>query len=166
MSRLFLKSRYPLFFTRSPVLRFSLRRHAIWLLPFSAGLSLYVVPSNPSHSSLPPTIFSSPNLIPSPNNPLCSPSESLRSTIITFLLDNIWEPILTAKRFIYLFVLFVPVIFSSPMLLIGTPQKRFKGDRWGAVWWYAFLVRTMQSAGPTFIKVPHLFLYPPFPSTN
>ena len=42
------------------------------------------------------------------------------------------------------------------MLLIGIPQKRLKGDRWGAIWWYAFLVRTMQSAGPTFIKVPFL----------
>ena len=152
MSRLFFRSRYPLFFTRSPVTRFSLRRHAIWLLPFSAGVYLYVTPRNPQ----PSFPLSSPKLIPSPVPSIFSPSEShrsIRSTILTFLLDNIWEPLLTAKRFIYLFVLFVPVIISSPMLLVGIPQKRLKGDRWGAIWWYAFLVRTMQSAGPTFIKV-------------
>lgn len=165
MSSLCFRSRYPLFFTRSPVTRFSLRRHAIWLLPFSAGISLYVAPWNPP-PKLPPTLFSSPNLIPSPIPTIFSPSEShrsMRSTILTFLVDNIWEPLLTAKRFIYLFVLFVPVIISTPMLLIGKPHKRFKGDRWGAIWWYAFLVRTMESAGPTFIKVPFSFPIIPTP---
>jgi aarF domain-containing kinase len=52
-----------------------------------------------------------------------------------------------------LFILFLPVIISSPMLLIGVPEKRLKGDRWGALWWYELLVGKMESAGPTFIKV-------------
>lgn len=67
--------------------------------------------------------------------------------------DKIWEPILTAKRFVYLFFLFMPVILTSPILLVGKPEKRLRGDRWGAVWWYGYLVSKMEAAGPTFIKV-------------
>jgi aarF domain-containing kinase len=54
---------------------------------------------------------------------------------------------------VYLFILFMPAIISSPMLLVGAPEKKYGGDRWGAVWWYDFLVRKMAAAGPTFIKV-------------
>jgi len=32
-----------------------------------------------------------------------------------------------------------------------------EGERWGAVWWYGFLVHQMQKAGPTFIKVCVVF---------
>lgn len=39
------------------------------------------------------------------------------------------------------------------MLLVGKPTKKDKGDRWGAIWWYDFLVHQMESAGPTFIKL-------------
>ncbi|KAG5730706.1 hypothetical protein E4T56_gene7719, partial [Termitomyces sp. T112] len=39
------------------------------------------------------------------------------------------------------------------MLLIGKPKKKYRGDRWGAVWWYGFLVGRMEAAGPTFIKL-------------
>ncbi|PIL31793.1 hypothetical protein GSI_06497 [Ganoderma sinense ZZ0214-1] len=39
------------------------------------------------------------------------------------------------------------------MLLIGQPETKLGGDRWGAVWWYGFLTRQMQLAGPTFIKL-------------
>ena len=60
-----------------------------------------------------------------------------------------------------LFVLFIPVIFTSPIILVGPPSKEYKGDRWGAVWWYGYLVQQMEAAGPTFIKVS-LF----FPSTT
>ncbi|KAF9460096.1 hypothetical protein BDZ94DRAFT_1223550 [Collybia nuda] len=154
---------FPPFFTRTPVLRFSLTRNALWLLPLAGGLTLYFAPKN---KSLFPSVFSSPVLIPCPSptppptHPLAptifSPSESDRSLlakILALLRDRIWEPILTAKRFIYLFALFIPVVVSSPMLLIGKPEKRYAGDRWGAVWWYGFLVRKMQAAGPTFIKL-------------
>jgi len=71
----------------------------------------------------------------------------------TTLIQHVWEYILTAKRFIYLFFLFVPVLVSSPILLVGKPQKSLRGDRWGAVWWYGLLVSRMEAAGPTFIKV-------------
>ncbi|KAG6840911.1 hypothetical protein C0991_003253 [Blastosporella zonata] len=73
--------------------------------------------------------------------------------IRTFLRNKILEPLLTAKRFIYLFALFIPVILCSPMILIGKPQKKYRGDRWGAMWWYGFLVGRMEAAGPTFIKL-------------
>ncbi|PSS05440.1 hypothetical protein PHLCEN_2v3820 [Hermanssonia centrifuga] len=85
-----------------------------------------------------------------------SPAEldrSMLSRIVSLLRDNIWEPILTARRFIHLLVLFLPVFVSAPMLLVGTPEPRLGGDRWGAVWWYGFLTTQMQRAGPTFIKL-------------
>ncbi|KAF8973667.1 hypothetical protein BDZ97DRAFT_384409 [Flammula alnicola] len=130
----------------------SIRRHALWAVPLSTGLSLYVLPRPSSHASL----LSSPALIPCPppiRPTIFSPYEpdrSLSAAIRALLHDRIWEPILTAKRFIYLFFLFAPVILSSPMLLVGSPAK---GDRWGAVWWYGLLVSRMEAAGPTFIKL-------------
>ncbi|EDR15791.1 uncharacterized protein LACBIDRAFT_187260 [Laccaria bicolor S238N-H82] len=139
----------------SPIPRF--RRSIFWAIPIAAGITLYLIPR---HNSQIPTIFSSPTIIPCPptnlNPTIFSPSESHRSLItriLDILRDTIWEPLLTAKRFIYLFALFLPVIVSSPMLLVGKPKKKYKGDRWGAIWWYGFLVHQMESAGPTFIKL-------------
>jgi hypothetical protein len=66
------------------------------------------------------------------------------------VVGRVWEYVLTAKRFIYLLFLFIPVLISSPMLLVG---KSYRADRWGAIWWYGLLVSRMESAGPTFIKV-------------
>ncbi|KAH9044525.1 ABC1-domain-containing protein [Lactarius pseudohatsudake] len=57
------------------------------------------------------------------------------------------------QKIIHLFFLFAPIILSSPMLLVGSPEERFQGDRWGAVWWYDYLVVQMDRAGPTFIKL-------------
>ncbi|KAF8078870.1 hypothetical protein FPV67DRAFT_1466723 [Lyophyllum atratum] len=162
-------TRHASIWTRHPSFsysRWSTHRKALWLIPLAGGLTLYFAPRP---KSLFPTIFSSPTLIPcpspSPNPPagktainptIFSPSESDRSItarIRAFLRDNVWEPILTAKRFIYLFALFIPVIICSPMLLVGEPQKKYRGDRWGAVWWYELLVSKMEAAGPTFIKL-------------
>ncbi|KAH9858023.1 ABC1-domain-containing protein [Lenzites betulinus] len=87
---------------------------------------------------------------------IMSPSESDRSLlrrIITFFRDRLIEPILTAKRFVYLCCIFVPVLLAAPMLLVGQPETKLGGDRWGAVWWYGFLTSQMQCAGPTFIKL-------------
>ena len=154
---------YPHFFMPSPIPRFNLgRRSLLWAIPIAAGITLYLIPR---HNSQIPAIFSSPTIIPclpSNLNPtIFSPSESHRSLttrILDILRDTIWEPLLTAKRFIYLFALFLPVIVSSPMLLVGKPKKKYKGDRWGAIWWYGFLVHQMESAGPTFIKVSTFLL--------
>lgn len=80
---------------------------------------------------------------------------TLLSRVVRFLRDNIWEPILTARRFIHLFFIFVPVIVTSPAMLCGKPLQRYSRERSGAIWWYDFLVYALQKAGPTFIKVRH-----------
>ena len=137
--------------------RFS--RHPLWLIPVAGGLFLCFKPSTNDHF---PSILSDPSIIPCPpahnviTPTIFSPSEIHRSIprrILLFLRNRIWEPILTAKRFVHLLFLFIPVVICSPTLLLGKPEKRFKGDRWGAVWWYGLLVKQMAAAGPTFIKV-------------
>jgi len=162
----------------SPFPRILFRRPAFWLLPVLGvgGVSVYLYPNpQPILSQL----VSSSALIPCPSHEsptshdtlILSPSEhtlSLSDRLRSFFIDRIWEPVLTARRFIHLFILFVPVILSSPMLLVGSPEERLKGDRWGAVWWYNFLVAQLDRAGPTFIKVRHITLlhtstYPPSP---
>ncbi|CAO1633674.1 unnamed protein product [Sympodiomycopsis kandeliae] len=103
------------------------------------------------------------------------PNRLLRvlNRIASLINDVIIEPIGTAKRFIVLFALFFPVLLTMPMLLVGrkgvTSSRKRKGnhvngdsatyvdvdnqDRWGAIWWFNFLVKQMERAGPTFIKL-------------
>ena len=118
-----------------------------WLVVPAAGLGWH---SKRQYKSFRPLSPQHPPII------IFSPSEHRLS-----LIDYVWEYILTAKRFIYLFFLFMPVLVSSPMLLIGKPKNSL---RWGAVWWYGLLVSRMETAGPTFIKVnnpiidaPHVY---------
>lgn len=144
---------------RSPTRLWS---HLAWLIPVTGGVALYLSPGQQIHAT---SIFSSPTLIPCTKHGLplptrdpiigspAEPQMSITSRILSLLREHIWEPLLTAGRFTHLFCLFVPVIITMPMLLVGKPERRYKGDRWGAVWWYEFLVRRMQAAGPTFIKV-------------
>ncbi|KAH7916356.1 hypothetical protein BJ138DRAFT_1052593 [Hygrophoropsis aurantiaca] len=147
------------FFTKSQT-QSRLWRNALWLVPAVGGFGVYLSLSPSSKPHL-PTIFASPTLIPCSQQyareaMIASPAEphrSILSRILTLLCDHIWEPILTARRFIHLFYLFAPVILTMPMLIIGKPEKRLRGDRWGAVWWYGLLVCRMQAAGPTFIKL-------------
>jgi aarF domain-containing kinase len=134
------------------------RTRWLWLVPVAGGALLYGLPRRPE--TIPKHLYSSPALIPARAQELVpiilSPSEvhlDVPSRVRTFLREHVWEPILTARRFAYLFFLFVPVIVSSPMLLVGSQSKRYRGDRWGAVWWYGFLTKQMEAAGPTFIKV-------------
>ncbi|KAJ6575310.1 hypothetical protein B0H19DRAFT_1208715 [Mycena capillaripes] len=151
-------SYWPGFFTRTPIPRFSLRRTAFWLVPVAGGVALYC---RPEQASLIPSIIASPTIIPCQPSPgrhpiIASSSDyelTIGARILAFFHDRIWEPLLTAKRFVYLFALFVPVIICSPMLLVGKPEKRYRGDRWGAIWWYNFLVSKMETAGPAFIKL-------------
>jgi aarF domain-containing kinase len=152
-------STFPTFFHRAPAYRHSLRDHLLWLVPLAGGLIVYRSAS-PKPS---PNVFASPVLIPCPapkpfneTQPMilspAEPQRSILSRIVALLRDRIWEPIRTGFRFMYLFALFLPVIVSAPMVLVGTPEK-YHDERWGAVWWYGLLVRQMQAAGPTFIKV-------------
>ncbi|EKM61327.1 uncharacterized protein PHACADRAFT_83337 [Phanerochaete carnosa HHB-10118-sp] len=137
----------------------SLRRY-LWFVPVAGGLALYL---SPKPRSLIADILYSPTIIPCndirkppPEPTISSPAEpnrSLVSQVVCFLRDNVWEPILTTRRLVHLLILFVPVLLTSPMLLVGKPEKELGGDRWGAVWWYEFLTAQMQRAGPTFVKL-------------
>jgi aarF domain-containing kinase len=75
---------------------------------------------------------------------------------IRLLVDSwIIEPIATGLRFAHLLVIFVPVILTIPLVFIGPRSTEWSGERAGTIWWYAFLVRSMERAGPTFIKVSY-----------
>ena len=78
--------------------------------------------------------------------------------LFNFLDDYIFEPISTTRRFLYLSCIFLPVLFTLPILLLeptlwsSKAKKEHSEDRL-TLWWYGFLVRQMERAGPTFIKV-------------
>lgn len=65
----------------------------------------------------------------------------------------IFEPLATTFRFLHLVIIFVPVILTTPLLLLGRRLKERENERMGTLWWYGFLVRSMERAGPAFIKV-------------
>jgi hypothetical protein len=129
-----------------------LYRHATLSSPDTFPTGIEIIPIEPSltaHRSYPTHSTTEPRL-----------------TISSLFRRYILEPILTVVRFLHLAFLFGPVILTSPMLLVGAPGsggKRAKrassgvkvedDERWGAVWWYGFLVKQMERSGPTFIKV-------------
>ena len=76
-----------------------------------------------------------------------------RDHIVVFLDLYIWEPICTGLRFLHLVVIFVPVMVSVPAIWVGKRNKTRGDERSGTLWWYSFLVRSMERAGPAFIKV-------------
>lgn len=65
----------------------------------------------------------------------------------------IFEPIATTFRFLHLVMIFVPVIGTMPLVWLGKRQRNHYNERSGTLWWYSFLVRSMERAGPAFIKV-------------
>ncbi|KAI6136306.1 hypothetical protein F5141DRAFT_1073758 [Pisolithus sp. B1] len=144
--------------------RASVWRSKLWLLPAAGGIFLYLSPNPQPHL---PTLFASPTLIPCPDSQkrvrdfanedlIGSPAEpqlSIISRILNLLQEYVVDPVMTAKRFLQLLMLFLPVIAMMPMLLVGNPERELYGDRWGAIWWYGLLVSKMQAAGPTFIKL-------------
>ena len=72
---------------------------------------------------------------------------------VVFVLDQyIYEPIATSIRFFHLVVIFVPVIVTIPVIWFGG-RKSKDADRSGTIWWYGFLVSSMERAGPAFIKL-------------
>ncbi|KAF4122728.1 hypothetical protein GMORB2_7035 [Geosmithia morbida] len=73
---------------------------------------------------------------------------------LVYLVDvYVWEPLCTGLRFLQLAVIFVPVIVAVPALWIGRRQPRRDNERTGSLWWYGFLVQSMELAGPTFVKL-------------
>ncbi|CAK7565401.1 MAG: hypothetical protein SEPTF4163_003318 [Sporothrix epigloea] len=70
------------------------------------------------------------------------------------LLDlYVWEPLCTGVRFLQLTCIFVPVIITLPVIWVGQRQPSRDNERTGTLWWYGFLVRAMELAGPAFIKL-------------
>ncbi|KAL2047585.1 hypothetical protein N7G274_000627 [Stereocaulon virgatum] len=63
------------------------------------------------------------------------------------------EPLATTFRFLHLVIIFVPVIFTIPVIWFGRRRKLRDSERVGTLWWYSFLVRSMERAGPAFIKL-------------
>ncbi|CAH0014826.1 unnamed protein product [Clonostachys rhizophaga] len=74
-------------------------------------------------------------------------------SVIVFLDVYVWEPFCTGLRFLQLAAIFIPVIVSVPAIWIGQRQLHRDNERSGTLWWYGFLVRSMELAGPAFIKL-------------
>ena len=73
---------------------------------------------------------------------------------ILFFVDlYLWEPLCTGIRFLHLVTIFVPVILAVPAIWVGSRQPSRDDERSGTLWWYGFLVKGMELAGPAFIKV-------------
>ena len=80
-------------------------------------------------------------------------SHGVRTSIYRFVDSWIIEPIATGFRLLHLIVIFVPVIVTVPIMWLGSRQKERDNERSGTLWWYGFLVRSMERAGAAFIKV-------------
>lgn len=65
----------------------------------------------------------------------------------------IYEPIATAFRFTHLLIIYVPVFASIPVIYMGPRDQSRDNERSGQLWWYGFMIRSLERAGPTFIKL-------------
>ncbi|KAL8820631.1 MAG: hypothetical protein Q9191_007477, partial [Dirinaria sp. TL-2023a] len=71
-----------------------------------------------------------------------------------YVIDTcVWEPLATGFRFLHLVIIFVPVITALPIVWFGRRRKDRGDERSGTLWWYSFLVHSMEKAGPAFIKL-------------
>lgn len=77
----------------------------------------------------------------------------LRHRIVLFIDLFVWEPICTGVRFLHLAAIFIPVIITVPVIWFGRRQPDRGNETSGTLWWYGFLVKAMEWAGPAFIKV-------------
>jgi len=83
-------------------------------------------------------------------------SKKYRRGIYFFVDHYIIEPIATGLRFLHLVIIFVPVIVTIPVIWLGKKHPARDDERSGTLWWYGFLVRSMERSGAAFIKVNHL----------
>jgi len=65
----------------------------------------------------------------------------------------VYDPIATGFRFLHLAVIFMPVLVTVPVIWLGRRVDRHSHAQTGTLWWYRFLVKSMERAGPAFIKV-------------
>jgi aarF domain-containing kinase len=80
-------------------------------------------------------------------------SNKIRRGIWKFMDVWIWEPIATGLRFLHLVIIFVPVMVTVPMIWFGARRPDRDNERGGTLWWYGFLVSSMERAGAAFIKL-------------
>jgi aarF domain-containing kinase len=80
-------------------------------------------------------------------------SKKVRRGIYFFIEDYIIEPLATGLRFLHLVIIFVPVIVTIPVIWLGKRHADRSDERSGTLWWYGFLVGSMERAGAAFIKV-------------
>lgn len=80
-------------------------------------------------------------------------ASKLRQSLYVFWYYYVYDPITTSFRFVHLAIIFLPVIFTVPAVWFGRRIENRNGERTGTLWWYSFLVRSMERAGPAFIKV-------------
>ncbi|WFD34508.1 hypothetical protein MCUN1_001349 [Malassezia cuniculi] len=79
--------------------------------------------------------------------------------VLRILVTYVVEPLGILKRFIYLALLFSPVILLAPIVFFGKRRTYMRrgvkicGERAGALWWFDLLVAQMERAGPTFVKL-------------
>ena len=73
---------------------------------------------------------------------------------VYFFIDHyIIEPFMTGIRFLHLAFIFIPVLCTVPAIWFGTKLPNRDSERKGAIWWYGYLVWSMEKAGASFIKV-------------
>lgn len=70
-----------------------------------------------------------------------------------------YDTIATGLRFVHLVFIFLPVILTAPTIWLGRRIKNNDGARTGTLWWYSFLVKAMERAGPAFIKAGPICLH-------
>ena len=80
-------------------------------------------------------------------------SRKYRRGIWWFLDTWILEPLATGVRFLHLVVIFVPVLATVPVIWLGQRLPDRDNERSGTIWWYGFLVSSMERAGAAFIKL-------------
>ncbi|KAK5169926.1 uncharacterized protein LTR77_005904 [Saxophila tyrrhenica] len=80
-------------------------------------------------------------------------SRKIRRGIWRFVDTWIVEPIATGLRFLHLVVIFVPVLATIPIMWFGGRVGERDNERRGTLWWYGFLVSSMERAGAAFIKL-------------
>ncbi|EPS30828.1 hypothetical protein PDE_05780 [Penicillium oxalicum 114-2] len=77
----------------------------------------------------------------------------LFQSIRVFWYYYVYDPIATGFRFLRLAVIFVPVVITVPVIWIGRKIDGKSNAQTGTLWWYRFLVKAMERAGPAFIKL-------------
>jgi aarF domain-containing kinase len=80
-------------------------------------------------------------------------SRKVRRSIWRFVDQWIVEPVATGLRFLHLVIIFVPVLATVPIIWFGGRIPDRDNERSGTLWWYGFLVSSMERAGAAFIKL-------------